>query len=139
MTMAANTPHLVFSAVYPRVSMTILLVRYVGGIKGQQAMIVVKVAVMDSMTEQRALARNSKVLEERVNKASIVLQYATRRHLSKGQQPMILVKAAVLETNNLTQQYIGDENGIKRNRIAYASMVLQYAPELVDKVNGLTK
>lgn len=39
-------------------------------------MIVVKAAVMDSMTEQRALARNNKVPEERVNKASIVLQYA---------------------------------------------------------------
>ena len=56
----------------------------------------------------------------------------TRRHLSKGQQAMITVKAAV--TGNLSLREVASENKINRERVRIANVVLQYAPELVDKV-----
>ena len=57
-----------------------------------------------------------------------------RRHLSKGQQAMILVKSELLVTNKKTREQLSTEHDVKRNRLSYASMIQQYAPELVEEV-----
>lgn len=57
----------------------------------------------------------------------------TRRHLTKSQQAMIAARARdhVFSKN---MRDIAAENKISPSRIAYASTVLQYAPELADAV-----
>ena len=61
----------------------------------------------------------------------------TRRHLTKGQQAMIVVKANSLVTKETGwKSKLANENGLKAERISLASMVLKYAPDLVDKVIG---
>jgi hypothetical protein len=54
---------------------------------------------------------------------------------SYGSGVGLAAMADVLETNNYsTQQQVADTVGLKRNRIAYAAVVLEHAPDLADQV-----
>jgi ParB-like chromosome segregation protein Spo0J len=58
----------------------------------------------------------------------------TRRHMSKGQQAMVLARA--IKSGALKQSIRRAEqaSGISNSRIAYANVVLEYAPGLADSV-----
>jgi len=64
--------------------------------------------------------------------AYILSSNIQRRHLSKGQAAMAV--ARLFETNNLTQQAAAAMTGTSRARIAYAVVVLEYAPEFSEAV-----
>jgi ParB-like chromosome segregation protein Spo0J len=64
--------------------------------------------------------------------AYILSSNVSRRHMNAGQRAMAVAK--LLETNNATQEQAAQWSGLKRPRIAYAQVVLQYAPEKADSV-----
>lgn len=55
-----------------------------------------------------------------------------RRHLTKGQQAMVAARAR-FETNQSTRS-VANQTGISQSRIAYATTVCEFAPELVEAV-----
>src|SRR5258708_4749494 len=57
-----------------------------------------------------------------------------RRNLTKGQQAMIVAKAR-LETKQPVR-LAAESAGLKANRVAYASTVLEFAPDLADAVTA---
>jgi ParB/RepB/Spo0J family partition protein len=64
--------------------------------------------------------------------AFILSANIARRHLSKGQQAMAVAKALLL--SNKTQTQAAKQTQVSQTRIAQASIVLQYAPDLADGV-----
>jgi len=70
--------------------------------------------------------------EEQDAVAFILSSNVARRHLSKGQQAMAVAKCR-FETNRSLQQ-VADSAGLTKARVAYASMVLEFAPDLADAV-----
>jgi hypothetical protein len=64
--------------------------------------------------------------------AFILSANISRCHLSKGQQAMIVAKALLL--SNTSQKKAAEQHGINRTRIVQASVVLEYASDLVEAV-----
>ena len=58
----------------------------------------------------------------------------SRRHLSKGQQAMVVAKARRVLPQNMRDAARGV--GVSASRLAYAEVILQYAPDLADGVIG---
>lgn len=55
-----------------------------------------------------------------------------RRHLTKGQRAMIAAKGAVI--SGKSQRAISADHGVSQPRLAYASTVLEHAPDIADAV-----
>ena len=58
----------------------------------------------------------------------------TRRHLTKGQQAMIAARGAAI--CHKSQRSISADHGVSQSRLAYATTVLQHAPNLADSVTA---
>lgn len=57
-----------------------------------------------------------------------------RRDITKGQRAMAIAQMKLFLRNNLRQAQMAEMSGASRPMIAYAEMILEYAPDLVDGV-----
>lgn len=64
--------------------------------------------------------------------AFILSANVARRHMSKGQAAMAVARAQIFFKNRQTDA--ARATGVSQSRIAYASTVLRYAPEIADSV-----
>ena len=64
--------------------------------------------------------------------AYILSANVNRRHMTKGQQAMVVAQAGAFLKSS--QRQLAKSTGVHASRIAYAAVVLEYAPELADAV-----